>query len=208
MSLIILKHKKCVVRQLRYAHDHWSIYLITPKPKKCVMMRWGITPSICSMSLIGMWHKQQIKIWLDYDDYYKPIEWYDGYQKRKAQKASIKEELMPIGWHPLRYRDRCMSEDEKKRQKNYEHKQVFFASDEWMQKNFFSVNKVWSLPVPKDINKMMHFRISLRGRAMSSWNTFQGFKRCVIGSGPVLQTMTRYTFTTSYVRPLFYSWSS
>ena len=38
---------------------------------------------------------------------------YDGYQKRKAQKASIKEELMDIAWHPSRYWDWCMSEDEK-----------------------------------------------------------------------------------------------
>ena len=33
------------------------------------------------------------------DDYYDAngyIKWYDGYQKRKAQKAKIKQELMPI----------------------------------------------------------------------------------------------------------------
>ena len=41
------------------------------------------------------------------------IEWYEGYQKRKAQKAQIKEELMPIAWHPDRVMDWCMSEDEK-----------------------------------------------------------------------------------------------
>ena len=47
----------------------------------------------------------------DEDNFFK---WYDGYKKRKAQKASIKEELMPIAWHPSRYWDWCMSEDEKK----------------------------------------------------------------------------------------------
>ena len=31
------------------------------------------------------------------------IEWYEDYHKRKAQKASIKEELMPIAWHPSRF---------------------------------------------------------------------------------------------------------
>ena len=58
--------------------------------------------------------------WVDmwYDDYYddsggywdddddnkdKFLEWYDGYKKRKVQKASIKEELLPIAWHPSRY---------------------------------------------------------------------------------------------------------
>ena len=33
----------------------------------------------------------------------------------KAQKASIKEELLLIFWHPSRYLDWCMSEDEKKK---------------------------------------------------------------------------------------------
>ena len=47
--------------------------------------------------------QQQIKIWHDdvcYCNDDEVIEWYDGYKRRKAQKASIKEELMPIAWHP------------------------------------------------------------------------------------------------------------
>ena len=44
--------------------------------------------------------QQQLKIWHDDDDYYydddKLNKWYDGYQKRKAQKAKIKEELFPL----------------------------------------------------------------------------------------------------------------
>ena len=47
---------------------------------------------------------QQIKIWHDNDDYCNDdelIEWYDGYKVRKAQKASIKEELLPIAWKVL-----------------------------------------------------------------------------------------------------------
>ena len=59
---------------------------------------------------------QQIKIWHDNDDYCNDdeiIEWYKGYQRRKkAQKASIKEELMSIAWHPSRYWDWCVPEDE------------------------------------------------------------------------------------------------
>ena len=47
----------------------------------------------------------QIDLWHD-DDYWhdddKLIKWYEGYQKRNAQKASIKEELLPIAWHPDR----------------------------------------------------------------------------------------------------------
>ena len=44
--------------------------------------------------------QEQTKSW--YDDHYddEAPEWYDGYQKRKAQKAKIKEELLPIAWHP------------------------------------------------------------------------------------------------------------
>ena len=39
--------------------------------------------------------QEQIKIWRD--EYYdKAAEWYEGYQKRKTQKAKIKEELLPI----------------------------------------------------------------------------------------------------------------
>ena len=59
---------------------------------------------------------RQIKIWHDNDEYCnddKLIEWYNGYKKRRAQKASIKEELLPIAWHPSKWQDRCVSEDEK-----------------------------------------------------------------------------------------------
>ena len=62
-------------------------------------------------------NNQQIKIWHDNDDYCNDdelIEWYDGYKVRKAQKASIKEELLPIAWHPSRYWDWCVPEDENK----------------------------------------------------------------------------------------------
>ena len=61
--------------------------------------------------------QQQIKSRHD-DDYYcddsKLVRWHDGYQKRKTQKAKIKEELMPIAWYPNRVMDWCMSEDEKR----------------------------------------------------------------------------------------------
>ena len=62
-----------------------------------------------------------------YDDYYddddghwdnddnedKFFEWYDGYKKRKAQKTKFKKELMPIVWHPSRWWDWCVPENEK-----------------------------------------------------------------------------------------------
>ena len=60
--------------------------------------------------------QQQLKIWHDDDDYCNDdelIEWYNGYQKRKAQKAQIKEELMPIAWHPSRWWGWCVPNHEK-----------------------------------------------------------------------------------------------
>ena len=42
--------------------------------------------------------------WYD-DDEDRFFEWCDGYKKRKVQKASIKEDLLPIAWHPSRYWD-------------------------------------------------------------------------------------------------------
>ena len=38
----------------------------------------------------------------------------DAYIERKAQKAKIKEELMSVAWHPDRWWDWCVTEDEKK----------------------------------------------------------------------------------------------
>ena len=52
--------------------------------------------------------QQQIKLWHD-DTYYSNddrfIKWFEDHQKREAQKASIKEEFLPIAWHPSRYWD-------------------------------------------------------------------------------------------------------
>ena len=61
--------------------------------------------------------QQQLKI-LQYDWYNNDlVKWYDGYKKRKVQKASMKEELMPITWHPSEWWDWCVPEDEKNRRK-------------------------------------------------------------------------------------------
>ena len=49
--------------------------------------------------------------WCDWYD--KFLEWHNGYQKRKTQKAQIKEVLLPIAWHLSRYLDWCVPEDEK-----------------------------------------------------------------------------------------------
>ena len=60
--------------------------------------------------------QQQVRLW--HQDGYcndaKLVEWYYGYKKRKAQKAKIKKQLMPIAWHRSRWWDWCVSNDEKK----------------------------------------------------------------------------------------------
>ena len=61
------------------------------------------------------WFVIQQEMWYeDFDDDDVLIKWYHGYQKRKAQKASIKEELLVITWYPDRMMDRCLLEDEKR----------------------------------------------------------------------------------------------
>ena len=60
---------------------------------------------------------EQLKIWHDDHDYYNDdelIEWYNGYKKRKHQKAKTKEDLLPIAGDPDLVMDWCMSEDEKR----------------------------------------------------------------------------------------------
>ena len=65
---------------------------------------------------------QQVEVWCgqseyDDDDYDTFSEWYNGYKKRKAQKAKTKEEFFPIAWHPDRVMVWCMSEDKKRQWK-------------------------------------------------------------------------------------------
>ena len=41
------------------------------------------------------------------------LAWHIKFEKRKELKKKISEELMPIAWHPKRWWNFCMSEDEK-----------------------------------------------------------------------------------------------
>ena len=66
---------------------------------------------------IDLWHDRLVSEYCDDDDDDDEdnfFEWYDRCKNRMFQKASIKEELLPIAWNPSRYWDWCMSEDEKK----------------------------------------------------------------------------------------------
>ena len=79
---------------------------------------------LCLLEYVLDWFvkQQHIDPWYDENYPYKRsemIEWCKDYQKRKAQKLKIKEELAPIAWHPSRWWDWCVPEDEKKREKNF-----------------------------------------------------------------------------------------
>ena len=82
----------------------------------------------------------QLKLWHDNNYAYNDeglSEWYEGYQKRKAQKASIKDKLMPTALDPLRYWEWCMSEEEKKKGRGIVGINIsFFVSDDRIQKFF------------------------------------------------------------------------
>ena len=93
--------------------------------------------------------QQQLKIWHD-DDYYcndnELTKCYNGYRKCKAQETSIKEELMPIAWHPSRWWDWCIPGDEKKRARKIVGISMdLLVSCDQLQKFFeriFSVHKI------------------------------------------------------------------
>ena len=97
--------------------------------------------------------QEQTDLWYDdseYCDNYDEVtffKWYDGYEKRKVQKASIKEELLHITWLPSRYWDWCVPEDEKKETKklwkNCGHKTCsFFLHLVTGYKNFLTQNEL------------------------------------------------------------------
>ena len=82
------------------------------------MCNEAVGDDVFSLVYVPDWFvtQQLIKSWHDNDDYSDDdeiIEWYENYQKRKAKKATIKEELLPTALHPSRYWDWCMPEDEK-----------------------------------------------------------------------------------------------
>ena len=66
------------------------------------------------LKYVPHWFVVLQEMWYEEFDNDMLIKWYHYYQKFKAQKAKIKEELAPIAWHPDRVMDSCISEYEKK----------------------------------------------------------------------------------------------
>ena len=95
---------------LRYVPDHL---------KAQEMRNKAVMGDRSSLEYVPDWFviQQQIELWVYDDEYYDDdeiIEWSAEHEKRKAQKAKIKEHLMTIARHPSRWRYRCVPEDEKK----------------------------------------------------------------------------------------------
>ena len=102
--------------------DPWQLNNIPDYLKTQKMCDKVVKDYPSSLQFVPDWFVTQQKIDVWYDDYYwyhddEIIGWYNGYQKRKAQKAQIKEELLPIAWHLHCVMDWCMSKDEKRRWK-------------------------------------------------------------------------------------------
>ena len=66
------------------------------------MSKRAIEANLCTLVFCPDWFviQEQIKSWCNDDCDNEAPGWHDCYQKRKAQEAQIKEELVPIAWHP------------------------------------------------------------------------------------------------------------
>ena len=94
---------------LKFVPDHFNTKEICDK---------AVRDDSSSLQYVPDWFvtSEQIQMWYDKSEYCDNFfKWHNGYKKRKAQKASIKEELLPIALHPSRWQDWCMSEDKKKK---------------------------------------------------------------------------------------------
>ena len=102
---------------LKHVHDHLKTQemcedVIHFKPEEIFLIPDCFkTQEMCIRAVkAGPWQLYNVPDWFvvlqemlceDFDDNDYLIKWRNEYQKRKAQKASIKEELLPIAWHPL-----------------------------------------------------------------------------------------------------------
>ena len=105
-----------------------AFHCIPDRFKTQKMSDQAVKEDSSSLQFVPDWFVTKKWMWMWYDDYYDDdgdhwnndddednfLEWYDGYKKRKTEKTSIKEGLLPIAWHPSRYWDWCMSENKKK----------------------------------------------------------------------------------------------
>ena len=100
---------------LRFIPDHFKAKEMCDKAIKEDPSSFQFVPDwFVTQEQINRWYDDYYDVDSDDDDEDEFFEWYNGYKKRKAQKAKIKDELMPIAWHPSHWWDWCIPEDEKK----------------------------------------------------------------------------------------------
>ena len=94
----------------------WQLYHVSDHFKTQKMCEKAVKKYLCLLKYVRDWFvtQKQLKIWYDDCSNDKLTEWHNDYQKRKAQKAQIKEELIPVPWHRSRWWDWCVPNDEKK----------------------------------------------------------------------------------------------
>ena len=99
--------------QLKDVPDHLTTQEMCDKAvRKCSSLLMHVPDWFVTRELVYMWY-DDIEYCDDNDeDNFFTLD--HDYQKRKAEKASVKEELLPITWHPSRWYDWCVPEDEKK----------------------------------------------------------------------------------------------
>ena len=81
--------------------DPWQLNDIPDYLKTQKMCDDVVRKETYSLQLVPDWFvtEEEIDVWYYYNEYCDDdelIEWYNDYHRRKAQKAKIKEELMPI----------------------------------------------------------------------------------------------------------------
>ena len=99
-----------------FEEEPWYLEYVCDRLKTQEMCNEAVSHNPFTLRFIPDWliTKQQPKtISGDHCNNIWFIKWYEGYQKRKAQKAQFKIELTPIPWHPSRWWDWCVPEDEK-----------------------------------------------------------------------------------------------
>ena len=84
--------------------DPWLLKDVPDHFKTQVICDKAVEDHFSSLQYVLHWFvtQEQTDAWHDDDYWYddEMIEWYEGYKKRKAQKAKVKEGLLPIAWHP------------------------------------------------------------------------------------------------------------
>ena len=147
ISLTALKHKKMCIKAvevdfsfLQLVPDHFKMQEICDKTVKDDSSSLQFFPNwVITWELVDMWYDDYYDCdgghWDD-DDEDKSFEWYDGYKKRKVQKASIKEELLPIAWHPSTWWNWCMTEGKKRERKIVRINIGLFVTDDRIQTIF------------------------------------------------------------------------